>query len=333
MPRKPTELDPRRPVGSSAAAAAERRERVGYGLGRTCRICASFPGLSSIVFAGRTSIPTPLALLADACRLNALVAVKRAGSGISVHVQRDGNRRAPAVRGVEHRRARQGDPDRDVFFSSKGHDVPGLYALLFALGIISRERLLRLRRFGGLDGHPDVGVPGIKASLGSLGMGIAKGRGIALANGNSGAPGVRRHARRRRNAGRSDLGGAAVSRAPAPRRALIVVDHNEVQSDKLTWRSSRSATSRRSSARSAGTSRGRRPRPCRAARGLRPLREGDAPKALVARTIKGKGVSFMEHPVALAEGGGRTAGTQARRATKRSRRGVRRDPRHASGSS
>ena len=50
------------------------------------------------------------------------------------------------------------DPDRDVFFSSKGHDVPGLYAALFALGVVSRDRLLRLRRLGGLDGHPDVGV-------------------------------------------------------------------------------------------------------------------------------------------------------------------------------
>ena len=72
------------------------------------------------------------------------------------------------------------DPERDVFFSSKGHDVPGLYAALYALGVIPREQLLRLRRLGGLDGHPDVGVPGIEANSGSLGMGISKGRGIAL---------------------------------------------------------------------------------------------------------------------------------------------------------
>ena len=68
-----------------------------------------------------------------------------------------------------------------MFFSSKGHDVPGLYAALNAVGVIPAERLLRLRRLGGLDGHPDVGVPGIEANTGSLGMGISKGRGIAWA--------------------------------------------------------------------------------------------------------------------------------------------------------
>ena len=72
-------------------------------------------------------------------------------------------------------------PARDVYFSSKGHDVPGLYAVLHALGEIPTERLLRLRRLGGLDGHPDVGIPGIEANSGSLGMGISKGRGIAWA--------------------------------------------------------------------------------------------------------------------------------------------------------
>ena len=36
-------------------------------------------------------------------------------------------------------------------------------------------------QLGGLDGHPDVGVPGIEANSGSLGMGISKGRGIAWA--------------------------------------------------------------------------------------------------------------------------------------------------------
>src|SRR5204863_4972071 len=71
------------------------------------------------------------------------------------------------------------DPNRDVYFSSKGHDVPGLYAVLHALGVLQEEQLLRLRRLGGLHGHPDVGVRGIEANSGSLGMGISKGRGIA----------------------------------------------------------------------------------------------------------------------------------------------------------
>jgi len=123
-----------------------------------------------------------LALIADMCRANALVAVKRAGSGhlgssfsaMDVVVQLFFKELNTADVGFDH-------PDRDVYFSSKGHDVPGLYAVLHALGVLSSERLLRLRRLGGLDGHPDVGIPGIEANSGSLGMGISKGRGMAWA--------------------------------------------------------------------------------------------------------------------------------------------------------
>ena len=123
-----------------------------------------------------------LSLVADMCRANALVVVKRAGSGhlgssfsaLDVVVQLLWRELNVAELGWDH-------PDRDVFFSSKGHDVPGLYAALHALGVIPAERLLRLRRLGGLDGHPDVGVPGIEANSGSLGMGLSKGRGMAWA--------------------------------------------------------------------------------------------------------------------------------------------------------
>ena len=122
-----------------------------------------------------------VALLADLCRLNALTAVKRAGSGhlgstlssLDIVAFLLFDELNVAELGFDH-------PDRDVFFSSKGHDVPGLYAALHALGVIPTQRLLRLRRLGGLDGHPDVGVPGIEANSGSLGMGISKGRGHRL---------------------------------------------------------------------------------------------------------------------------------------------------------
>ena len=156
------------------------------------------------------------------CRANALTAVKRAGSGhlgssfsaldLVVHLLFE-----------ELNVAELGwdDPDRDVFFSSKGHDVPGLYAALHALGVIPADRLLRLRRLGGLDGHPDVGVPGIEANSGSLGMGISKGRGIAWAKRFLGRGGrVVVHRRRRRAAGGPELRGAAGRRAPARRPAL-----------------------------------------------------------------------------------------------------------------
>jgi transketolase len=249
-----------------------------------------------------------LALLADACRLNALVAVKRAGSGhlgstfsaldVVVHLLLD--ELDVAERGFV-------DPDRDVFFSSKGHDVPGLYAVLFALGVVPRERLLRLRRFAGLDGHPDVGVPGIEASSGSLGMGISKGRGIALAKRRLGREGVvvvmTGDGELQEGQNWEALQSSAHERLG---RLWVVVDRNEVQSDKRTEEIV-ALGDLEAKLRAFGweveTVDGHDHAALRAV--FARFRTGDdAPKALVARTVKGKGVSFMEHPVALAEGGG-----------------------------
>ncbi len=249
-----------------------------------------------------------LALLADACRLNALVAVKRAGSGhlgstfsaldLVVHLLLD--ELDVAERGFD-------DPDRDVFFSSKGHDVPGLYAVLFALGVVPRERLLRLRRLGGLDGHPDVGVPGIEASSGSLGMGISKGRGIALAKRRLGRDGLvvvmTGDGELQEGQNWEALQAAAHERLG---RLWVVVDRNEVQSDKRTEEIVALGDLQqklRAFGWQVDTVDGHDHGALRAAFG-RFRGEGDAPKALVAQTVKGKGVSFMEHPVALADGGG-----------------------------
>src|ERR671930_358211 len=88
-----------------------------------------------------------LSLLADMCRANALVAVKRAGSG---HLGSSFSAMDVVVHlfYTELNTADVGfdDPDRDVYFSSKGHDVPGLYAVLHSLGVLPPERLLQLRR-------------------------------------------------------------------------------------------------------------------------------------------------------------------------------------------
>ena len=249
-----------------------------------------------------------LALLADACRLNALVAVKRAGSGhlgstfsaLDVVTQLLFEELDVAARGFD-------DPDRDVFFSSKGHDVPGLYAALFALGVVPRERLLRLRRLGGLDGHPDVDVPGIEASSGSLGMGISKGRGIALAKRRLGRGGrvvvMTGDGELQEGQNWEALQAAAHERLG---RLWVVVDRNEVQSDKQTEEIVALGdleAKLRAFGWHVATVDGHDHVALRAA--FADFRDGGAtPKALVARTIKGKGVSFMEHPVALAEGGG-----------------------------
>ena len=75
------------------------------------------------------------------------------------------------------------DPDRDRFILSKGHAAPGLYAVLAEAGYFPREDLLTLRQLGSpLEGHPNMcRLPGVEASTGSLGQGLSIGIGHALA--------------------------------------------------------------------------------------------------------------------------------------------------------
>jgi transketolase len=74
-------------------------------------------------------------------------------------------------------------PDRDRFVLSKGHAAPILYAALARKGFFPAETLKTLRRTGSmLQGHPDMRkTPGVEMSSGSLGMGISVGVGMALA--------------------------------------------------------------------------------------------------------------------------------------------------------
>ena len=177
-----------------------------------------------------------LGILADMARTNALTAVKRAGSGhlgssfsamdVVVHLFEE--ELTTSRLGWDH-------PDRDVYFSSKGHDVPGLYAVLHSFGVIPTERLLRLRRLGGLDGHPDIGVPGIEANSGSLGMGISKGRGIAWAKRFLGRGGrvvvMTGDGELQEGKYYEALQAAAHQRIG---NLVVIVDRNELQSDKPT---------------------------------------------------------------------------------------------------
>jgi transketolase len=72
---------------------------------------------------------------------------------------------------------------RDRFILSKGHGAPGLYAVLAEAGFFPREDLLTLRKLGSpLEGHPNMNrLPGVEASTGSLGQGLSLGIGHALA--------------------------------------------------------------------------------------------------------------------------------------------------------
>lgn len=72
--------------------------------------------------------------------------------------------------------------ERDRFILSKGHAVPALYAVLAKKGFIPYEELKTLRRTGSrLQGHPDrVRIPLVEASTGSLGQGLSVAQGLAL---------------------------------------------------------------------------------------------------------------------------------------------------------
>ncbi|MEW5724394.1 MAG: transketolase C-terminal domain-containing protein [Thermodesulfobacteriota bacterium] len=251
---------------------------------------------------------TRFGLVADMCRANTLTAVKIAGSGhlgssfsaMDLVVFLYEKIMNTAWLGLEH-------PDRDIYFSSKGHDVPGLYAVFHSLGILSQEKLLSLRRLGGLDGHPDVGTPGIESNSGSLGMGLSKGKGLALAKRMAGRKGrvfvLTGDGELQEGQVYEALGSAANHRLT---NLIVIVDHNKVQSDKLVDEISGLGDLEKKV-----QAFGWEVRRCdghdfealdRVMRAL--VQVEDRPKLLVADTIKGRGVSFMEHPAAFSRGGG-----------------------------
>ena len=249
-----------------------------------------------------------LGLLADMCRANALATVKRAGSGhlgssfssLDIVTFLYYSEMNTVQVGINH-------PDRDIYFSSKGHDAPGHYAVFFALGIVPAEQFINLRRLGGTHGHPDVSVPGMEANSGSLGMGISKAKGMAVAkkmNGSGGRVFVMT------GDGELQEGQIWESLQTAVHQNVaniqVIVDFNKIQTDKLLdeiidlgslekkfeifgWHVERCDGHDFSQ--------------------LEKVFEKfkhieDKPKVLIADTVKGKGVSFMEGPTALRDGKG-----------------------------
>ena len=76
------------------------------------------------------------------------------------------------------------NPKRDRFVLSKGHAAPALYATLAQRGYFSPDELITLRQIGSrLQGHPDMkNIPGVDMSTGSLGQGISTAVGMALSS-------------------------------------------------------------------------------------------------------------------------------------------------------
>jgi len=71
--------------------------------------------------------------------------------------------------------------DRDRFILSKGHGCPAHYCALAERGYFSREEALTLRKIDSrMEGHPSIEIPGVDAISGSLGMGLSQGIGMAM---------------------------------------------------------------------------------------------------------------------------------------------------------
>ncbi|MDE2141442.1 MAG: transketolase [Elusimicrobia bacterium] len=84
---------------------------------------------------------------------------------------------------LKHDPKNPGWAERDRFILSKGHACPALYAVMAKRGYFPHEELLKLRKLDSpLQGHPDrMRLPGVEFSTGSLGQGLSVGVGMALA--------------------------------------------------------------------------------------------------------------------------------------------------------
>jgi transketolase len=83
---------------------------------------------------------------------------------------------------MRHSPGKRGDPNRDRFIMSKGHSVLAQYAALAEAGYFDKAVLSTTKSLGSLlQGHPERTTPGVEANTGSLGQGLSTGVGMALA--------------------------------------------------------------------------------------------------------------------------------------------------------
>lgn len=185
----------------------------------------------------------------------------------------------------------------DIYFSSKGHDAPALYSLLIGLEKLDESLLHQLRRLGGLSGHPDIHTPYIVTNTGSLGMGISKARGLALANRLNNKQG---HIYVLSGDGELQEGQIWESLQPTANgkfsEITLIVDYNKIQSD--TWVKN---VSDLGLLEERFRTNGWAVRRCNGHNFVE-LQEvfeyfktiKDRPQVLIADTVKGRGVSIME---------------------------------------
>lgn len=201
---------------------------------------------------------------------------------------------------LRHRPAEPDWPDRDRFVLSKAHAAPLLYAALAETGYLPTSELCTLRKLGSrLQGHPDVTcTPGVELTCGSLGQGLSFGTGVALAG--------RLDGRKYRvyvlmgdgECNEGQVWEAAMSAAHYKVDNLVaIVDHNKIQLDgwnKEIMNLEPLAEKWRAFGWHAIETDGHS-----LVSLLEAFEEAEAvrtrPTVIVAHTVKGKGVSFMEN--------------------------------------
>jgi len=192
-------------------------------------------------------------------------------------------------------------PGRDRFVLSKGHAAPALYCVLAECGYFSKDLLPSLRKFGSpLQGHPDMKrLPGIEMSTGSLGQGLSVSVGMALGGKLDGAD---YHVYCLIGDGESQEGQVWEAAMAAAHNHLdnltAILDENRLQIDGPT-EEVMSVPNQRARWKAFGWD-------AHVVNGhdyeaiLRALRkpmEEGVPRMIVAQTVKGKGVGFMENQV------------------------------------
>lgn len=140
---------------------------------------------------------------------------------------------------LRHRPDQPRWPDRDRFILSKGHAAPALYAILAERGYFPRQELKTLRAIGSpLEGHPNMRLlAGVEASTGSLGQGLSIGLGHALAGRLDGRD-YRTYVMT--GDGEMDEGQVWEALMAAPHHGVdtltLIVDHNKAQQSNLLER-------------------------------------------------------------------------------------------------
>ena len=187
--------------------------------------------------------------------------------------------------------------ENDEFVLSKGHAAPILWAAYAEAGIIPQESLLDLRKISSdLEGHPTPRMPWVKAATGSLGQGLSVGVGLALAQKLAGVK-----ARTFVLMGDGECAEGAVWEAANAGRELglsnlvAIVDVNRLgQSDSTMHQHDLRAYAKKFQAFGWDVYRVDGHKIDQILEALAAARKGPKPKVILARTTKGKGVSFVE---------------------------------------